>query len=326
MNPEAVQHHIGKLPYMQLKEARVFYDLIVNNGIRDALELGFFHGASSAYLAGALEDAGGGQLTTIDLKTAMARTPNIERVLDSVGLRDRVEIFYEEKSFNWRLLAFLQAGMQGRFDFCYIDGGHTWYDTGFAFCLMERLLAPGAWIAFDDLYFSFRESGNKNKNWVRRMPEEEQVGRQVLHVVELLVETNPSFTNFRRMRGRTAFAQKKPAGVPDTAFLPAHVAIGVSKALELANRDPEFRDQLLYATPEVLAPYLPTDPDAAKRIVFEESGSFGPMPAWNRGDGTFTVPMERAAWDVSLTREQVQGMLDSPAEALGSSIRRDSGV
>ena len=42
-----------------------------------------------------------------------------------------------------------------KFDFCYIDGGHNWSDTGFAFFLVDRLLKSNGIIVFDDLDWTY---------------------------------------------------------------------------------------------------------------------------------------------------------------------------
>ena len=44
------------------------------------------------------------------------------------------------------------------FDFCYIDGTHDWYNDGFAFLLVDKLLKPGGMIIFDDYNWSFGSS------------------------------------------------------------------------------------------------------------------------------------------------------------------------
>ena len=303
MRPEAASVVVGQLPYMKPREAQIFYELIVHNRLSSALELGFFHGVSSTYIAGALEDSDPlGHLTTIDLLTAKERSPNIEDLLQKAKLRDRVTIFYEERSFNWRLLQFL---LEGR-------GAHTWYDTGFAFLLVEKLLAPGGWAVFDDLYFSFRESNNRDKPWVRRLPEEEQISQQVLHVFELLVEKNPNFTNFRRMAGRLAFAQKKDPAVPDAHYLSQQLAISVSRALERAQRDPEFRNQLVYSPLIAMAEVNVSGDQATPTLTFVEADSSAPLPAIYNPDGSFTIPMEKAMWELSRSRDEFVALLSEP--------------
>ena len=310
MLPEHVALIVGKLPYMQLRDARIFYDLIVSHSLKSALELGFFHGVSSTYLAGALEDSQEpGHLTTIDLLTARDRNPNIQQLLEQAKLQQLVTIFYEEKSFNWRLLEFLREGRREYFDFCYLDGAHTWYDTGFAFCLVERLMAPGGWVVFDDLYFSFRESNNRDKAWVRKMPEHEQTSQQVRHVFELLVEDNSDWTNFRRIGGRFAFAQKKDSRKDETVYLPNIAAIAVSRALERAQRDPEFRNELMFASESVMSSFLPEGTLPPECLHFVESNSIGPRPVVARGDGSFTVPVEQPAWAITSSRPELEQLL-----------------
>jgi predicted O-methyltransferase YrrM len=309
--PEAVAEIVGNLPYMRLREARIFYDLIQSQGLSRVLELGFFHGVSSTYLAGALaEGRVAGHLTTIDLLTARERSPNIEYLLNRAGLRDLVEIWYEERSFNWRLLEFLREGRSECFDLCYFDGAHTWYDTGFAFCLVERLLAPGGWIVFDDLYFSFRESRNRDKSWVRKLPEQEQTSQQVRYVFELLVETNPQWTNFRRVNGRFAFAQKKDRVKSESEYLSTSTAVAVSRALELAHKDPEFRNELVLAPQHALAALLPSSTPMPERVHFVEGDHKGPRPAIWHPDQTFTISLERPFWEFTSSRLELDRMLN----------------
>jgi predicted O-methyltransferase YrrM len=210
MKPEEVFAHVGHLPYMRLEQARILFDLIVPNRLHNCLELGFYHGTSSAYIAGAIDELQAGTLTTIDLEKALERTPNIHEVLEGAGLSQWVTVFAEPRSYNWRLMKFLEEGRTESFDFCYLDGGHTWYDTGFGFCLVDRLLKPGGWIVFDDLNYTYRNSSHSDATWVRKLPEEEQTIAQVERVFNLLVKTHPQYRAFRRT-GQFGFAQKKPA-------------------------------------------------------------------------------------------------------------------
>lgn len=315
MVPEKVAEIVGKLPYMHIREARVFFDLITHNHLRSVLELGFFHGVSSTYIAGALaEELSPGHLTTIDLRTARDRTPNITELLERAGLSHLATVFFEEKSFNWRLLELLRLSPPPYFDFCYFDGAHTWYDTGFAFCLVERMLTPGAWIVFDDLYFAFRNSNNRDKAWVRRMPEEEQVTQQLLYVFELLVQTNPQFANFRRLNGRFAFAQKKNPALGPDAYLPTALDVAVSRALERAQRDPEFRNQLLFDPEGVLTEFLPEGTILPVAVTFVESDSRAPLPAMSQADGSFVIPLERPIWDFAHSRAELSFLLEDGPE------------
>ncbi len=67
---DEVQKYVGSLPYMGFAQASRLRDFINEHRLRDCLELGFFHGVSSAYIAGILRARGAGHLTTIDLESA----------------------------------------------------------------------------------------------------------------------------------------------------------------------------------------------------------------------------------------------------------------
>ncbi|HNP35698.1 MAG TPA: class I SAM-dependent methyltransferase [Woeseiaceae bacterium] len=146
------------LPYMRPAQATILRDLIVNENASDLLEIGFFHGKSSAYFAAVLEDLGRGHLVTIDLEPARKREPNIEQVLATLNLGHRVTPIYAHRSYTWELAKMIQANPRPQFDFCYFDGGHTWDCTGFGFALVDMLLRPGGWIVFDDLKWTIKEA------------------------------------------------------------------------------------------------------------------------------------------------------------------------
>lgn len=140
-----------KLRWMNEERADYMRSFIENHDIKDIIEIGFLYGKSSAYFAAILEDRGTGHLTTFDLKTALDREPNIFGILDSLQLSHRVTARMAERSYTWELAKLIQMEPRPLFDFCYYDGGHTWDTTGFGFLLVDMLLKPGGWIAFDDL-------------------------------------------------------------------------------------------------------------------------------------------------------------------------------
>ena len=281
MHPEQVKVCVGDLPYMRLKHAYVFYDLITAHGIQSVLELGFLHGVSTAYLAGAVQDAGGGTVTTIDLETARTRTPNIEQLLTTCGLRQLVEIFYEPRTFNWRLMRFLEANPIPSFELIYVDGAHTWVDSGFAFFLCRALLRPGGWIVFDDIRHTFRTSSNRDKAWVLRMSEEEQTAPQIERVFSLLTMRDPGFDTFR-IRPPFAFARKRPLSSPGDAES-LFVEQRVAKAANLSHTDPVFRKRLLHDPARTLAAIAGDDIARFRHVRFVESHLRSPSEP-NLGD------------------------------------------
>lgn len=203
MQPKDIKASIGDLPYMSFTKGQAITEFLQRNHLTKALELGFYHGVSSCYMAAALKGVDG-TLTAIDLESAQALSPNIDELLERCDCRECVEVFYEPFSYNWRLMKFIKEGRS--FNFCYIDGGHDWYNTGYAFFLVDKILSPGGWLLFDDLYWTMEHIHDA---WALRHPEEERRTPQVKLVWELLVRQHPNYANFK-IEGNWAFAQKRP--------------------------------------------------------------------------------------------------------------------
>jgi predicted O-methyltransferase YrrM len=210
MKIAAIKQIVGDLPHMTLPQAETITQFIAEQRCEHILELGFNYGVSTCYMAAALAEQGRGRITTIDLVRARNNQPNVEQLLERVGERERVTVHYEPTSYNWRLMKFLEAEPQPRFDLCYLDGAHNWFVDGLAFLLVDRLLAPGGWIIFDDLDWTFATSpARKDSAAVQAMPEDERTTPQVRKIYELLVKPHPDYHNFRT-QDNWAFVQKRP--------------------------------------------------------------------------------------------------------------------
>jgi predicted O-methyltransferase YrrM len=208
MNIDQIEECVRGIPHMKRTQAETITDLIIDNKFENILELGFRHGVSTCYMAGALDKLGRGQITTVDRVSARDVEPNIEQLLDRLNLSQYVKIYYEPTSYIWRLMKMLELDPLPSFDFCYLDGAHDWYTDGFAFFLVDKLLAPGGLIVFDDLDWTYSTSpALMNKPFVQRMPKEEKHTPQVRKVFELLVETHQGYTGFKKAKG-WAFATK----------------------------------------------------------------------------------------------------------------------
>ncbi|HEY2675413.1 MAG TPA: class I SAM-dependent methyltransferase [Steroidobacteraceae bacterium] len=181
---------------------------ILQHGLKNCLELGFAHGKTTAYMAHSTAKIGG-KTTAIDLESARTRTPNIYDALSLVKIDpSQVEIYFEPTSYTWRMMKFLEDGRAGTFDFVFIDGAHSWFVDGLAFCLADRLLRPGGWILFDDLNWNFNDDMPKSERaMVDRMPEDERKTDQVRKVWDLLVKTSPNYDLFDE-RGNWGYARK----------------------------------------------------------------------------------------------------------------------
>ncbi len=149
---DEVTERFGEVKYMGKPRAEFLREFIRKRDLHDLLEIGFYQGKSSAYMAAILEDRGGpGHLTTIDRISAKSMSPSIDDLLGALELSDRVTPLWAERSYTWELGRMVKDGKRELFDFCYFDGGHTWDLTGFGFVLVDMLLKPGGWIIFDDM-------------------------------------------------------------------------------------------------------------------------------------------------------------------------------
>ena len=209
VNLSRVERVVAGVPYMKPEQARVITTKVVESGARDVLELGIMHGVSTCYMAEALEQSGRDwSITSLDREAALRNEPNVEDLLDRLGLRSRVTLLLEPRSYTWRLMKMLAEDPRPRFDFCYLDGAHSWDTDGFAFFLVDRLLRPGGWIVFDDLEWSYAGSPQMMAvDAVRALPADEQQARQVGLVFDLLVRPHPQYGEFA-VRDGWGFAQK----------------------------------------------------------------------------------------------------------------------
>jgi predicted O-methyltransferase YrrM len=209
MDIQEIRKKVDGIPHMTFAQARAMTDVILENKPRHILELGFRHGVSTCYMAGALDEIGGGRITTIDLAGARDAEPNVLGLLEALGLSSYVTAYFEPTSYTWRLMKMLEEGGEPKFDLCYIDGAHDWSTDGFAFFLVDRLLEPGGLIIFDDLDWTYAKSpALRESEKVRQMPEDERSLPQIRQVFELLVMTHPGYGDFME-KGGWAYARKK---------------------------------------------------------------------------------------------------------------------
>jgi predicted O-methyltransferase YrrM len=216
---DRLQQLLADLRYPALtsaEEGRKLYDFVLESDAEDILELGFAHGTSSCYMAAALDERGTGRVLTIDRVSAVQREPNILRLLSHTGLGEYVEPVFANTSYNWELMKLIQdrtsgGGTEPSFDFCFIDGAHTWETDGLAFFLVDKLLRPGGWILFDDVHWTYAGSpALKDTEKVRAMPDDERTTPQVMKVLSLLAMQHPDYPELR-VRGNWAWIGKATA-------------------------------------------------------------------------------------------------------------------
>jgi predicted O-methyltransferase YrrM len=206
---EEVNRLVAGTKYMSSTQGRLVYEFLVGQKLGRVLELGFAHGKSTCYLAAAADELGGdAHVLTMDRVGVLDREPNIHQLLERCGLANRVTPVIAETSYTWELMKLLDRDPQPRFDFAYIDAGHTWDVTGFGFLLVDRLMAPGGWVLFDDLDWTLASSPTMRE---RRIPEEQRTMPQVRKVFELLVRTHPDYEEVHERDG-WGWARKSAAG------------------------------------------------------------------------------------------------------------------
>jgi predicted O-methyltransferase YrrM len=216
MNLTSLRQTLGELQYPALTspgEGEKLNRFVLESHVEDILELGFAHGTSTCYMAAALDERGEGRITTIDRESARERDPNLLTVLERTGLAPYVEPVFAATSYNWELMKLIQRQTSGTttvpcFDFCFLDGAHSWETDGLAFFLVDKLLRPGGWVLFDDVHWTYGSSpALRDSEAIRSMPDEERWTPQMLKVVSLLAMQHPAYTTIT-IQGNWAWVGK----------------------------------------------------------------------------------------------------------------------
>ena len=203
----AVQFHevaalLEGVPYISRRDGRTLYEFVLRENVTDILELGFAHGASTCYMAAALDERKGGRIRTIDLHDARGRQPSLSDTLQRTGLAGYVEAIFCD-TYTWELGKLIEARTRdGRcepiFDFCYVDGAHTWDTDGLAFFLVDKLLRPGGWVLFDDLQWTYSSDPDlMAMPYIAALPDEQKTTPQIAKVYALLVCQHPGYDGWR---------------------------------------------------------------------------------------------------------------------------------
>ncbi len=168
MKFDVVRAVLKETPYMGLDDGWELYNFVLRNHPQRCLELGHAHGASSLYIAAALDNNGSGHLDSVDLQSSADRVPNIESLFDEADLGSYLSVFREPNSYTWFLKRKIEEqSCTGRcepcYDFCFIDGCKNWTIDGLAFFLVEKLLRHNGWILFDDYRWTYAPGINTNR-------------------------------------------------------------------------------------------------------------------------------------------------------------------
>ena len=168
---------------------RVTVDAVRETGSLIYGELGVYLGGTAEAVAAELD--GEGAIHLFDFEDRVR--PVAER-LAALGHRNVVAHPNTRRvfdSYNWSLMKLLREGGGFQFDYVFIDGAHTWALDALAFALVDRLLAPGGYVDFDDYGWTLGRSPSMNPEafpQTRRLYTDEQIDeRQVALIVDVLV-------------------------------------------------------------------------------------------------------------------------------------------
>lgn len=189
--------------WMALDQARWITEIIQTNGLRSALEIGTFHGVGTCYMAAAMAD--GGRVTTIDV--AEPEAPHVMELARRCGL-DNINAIVDRLGAPWVMERMLGEDPALQFDFIYIDGNHTLPAIAADFLYADKLLAPGGWLVFDDLDWSYAISEDRTgESHQVDKPQSWREAAQVRLVIERFMLGNTAYE--RPTEKARAFACRK---------------------------------------------------------------------------------------------------------------------
>ncbi len=191
------------IPYIQKQRGKQLYDHVLKTKPESCLELGFAHGASSCYIAAALDEIGSGKLTCVDLDSSKNREPNLELLLKKTNLQQFVNIHREQNSYTWFLKNEIEKNTNGYnckqiYDLCFIDGPKNWTIDGLAFFLVDKLLKQNGVIIFDDYQWVYKDYSKSVLDGIaiRDMSQDQINTANIKLVFQLLVMQHPNYSNF----------------------------------------------------------------------------------------------------------------------------------
>ena len=200
------------------------YQHIIETGAKDCLELGTAFGATACTMAAAVDEIGGGLVTTVD---RIERAPvGVIELAQAVGLGSYIRAVIHDAGYNWFLLDRLRECTTGRtckpcYDFCFLDGAHLWEPDALAALLVVRLLRPGGWLLLDDLHWHPKDHPDWQTAFAQLSPAELDT-RAVGQVFDLVLKPHPALEHFvLSNEGHMGWCRK--AGGPPLTRLPGRV-------------------------------------------------------------------------------------------------------
>jgi len=211
---------VGKVPYISETNAKLLYDLIINQEKENILELGIAHGTATCYIAAALQELGRGTVTSVDLIEVKDHfKPSAEEQIKKTGLSDYVDIHRMQSGYTWFLHDAISQNIiddkcQEIYDLCIIDGPKNWTIDSSAFFLVDKLLKQNSHLIFDDYHWTYAGANSTREATDgithRSLSQDEQNIPHIKQIFELLVKQHPNYGNFTLFENNDwAMAQKQ---------------------------------------------------------------------------------------------------------------------
>jgi predicted O-methyltransferase YrrM len=205
MDFTTIESYVGETPFITRQNAKLLYEMILNQKLTSILELGIAHGTATCYMAAALHELGTGSITCVDLLNPIpAFKPSAEEQLELADLSKFAQIIRMETGYTWFLHDdIVRNTIDHRcnevYDLCVIDGPKNWTIDGAAFFFVDKLLKKGGWIIFDDYDWTYAGISDRRDTTDgithRQLSRNERETPQIREVFELLVRQHPSYSN-----------------------------------------------------------------------------------------------------------------------------------
>ena len=138
-------------------------------GARRALEVGVFTGYSALVVAEAM--GADGRLTALDIDADY--TGIAQRYWAEAGLAERIELRLGDARES--LAALRREGLDGHYDFAFIDADKSGYDIYYEHCL--ALIRPGGLILIDNTFHMGQIA--ERKRWSENTPVVDALNRKI---------------------------------------------------------------------------------------------------------------------------------------------------
>ena len=143
LREETARHEMG-LMQISPEQGALMALLVELTGARRALEVGVFTGYSALVVAQAM--GADGRLTALDIDADY--TGIAQRYWAEAGLAERIELRLGDARES--LAALRREGLDGHYDFAFIDADKSGYDIYYEHCL--ALIRPGGLILIDNTF------------------------------------------------------------------------------------------------------------------------------------------------------------------------------